>query len=42
MFWWSGKRDAGGSVVDMVKEELCENVIEIRQVNDSDGSCVGF
>ena len=27
---------------DMVKEELCEKVMEVRRECDSDGSCLGF
>ena len=31
---WSGKRGGGGGVGVMVKEELCENVLELRRVSD--------
>ena len=27
---------------DMVKEELCEKVVEVRMVSDSDDSCCCF
>ena len=26
----------------MVKEELCEKVVEVRRASDSDGRCIGF
>ena len=32
--WWSGKRDGVGGVGVMVKEELCEKVVEVRMVSD--------
>ena len=32
--WWSGKADGVGSVGIMVKEELCEKVVEDRRVTD--------
>ena len=32
--WWSGKRDGVGGVGVMVKEELCEKVVEVRRVSD--------
>ena len=32
--WWSGKGDGVGGVEVMVKEELCENVVEVRRVGD--------
>ena len=32
--WWSGKGDGVGGVGDMVKEELCEKVVEVRMVSD--------
>ena len=38
--WQSGKGDGVGCVGVMVKEELSENVVEVRKV--SDGVCVGF
>ena len=34
--WWSGKGDGVGGVGVMVKEELCEKVVEVRRVSDSD------
>ena len=38
--WWSRKGDGVGVVRVMVKEELCENVAEVRRVSDC--SCVCF
>ena len=32
--WWFGKGDEVCGVRDMVKEELCEKVIEVRWVSD--------
>ena len=32
--WWSGKGDGFGGVVVMVKEEMCEKVVEVRMVSD--------
>ena len=32
--WWSGKGDGVGGVGVMVKEELCEKVVEVRRVSD--------
>ena len=32
--WWSGKRNEVGGVGAMVKEELCEMVVEVRRVSD--------
>ena len=29
MLWWSGKGDGVGCVGVMVKEELCEKVVEV-------------
>ena len=37
--WWSGKGDGDGGVGFMVKEELCEKVVEVRMASDSDDSC---
>ena len=37
--WQSGKGDGVGGVAVMVKEDMCENVLEIRWVNDSDDCC---
>ena len=37
--WWSGKADGVGDLGVMVKEELCEKVIEVRRVSDSDNCC---
>ena len=30
--WWSGKGDGVGGVGVMVKEEVCEKVVEVRMV----------
>ena len=32
--WWSGKGDGVGGVGVLVKEELCEMVVEVRKVSD--------
>ena len=32
--WWFGKEDGVGGVGVMVKEELCEKVVEVRRVSD--------
>ena len=32
--WWSGKGDGIGGVGIMVKEVLCEEVLEVRRVSD--------
>ena len=32
--WWSGKGDGVGGVGVMVKEELCEKVVEVRRLSD--------
>ena len=32
--WWSGKGDGVDGVGVMVKEELCELVVEVRKVSD--------
>ena len=32
--WWSEKIDEVGGVGVMVKEELCEKVVEVRRVGD--------
>ena len=32
--WWSVKGDGVGGVGVMVKEELCEKVVEVRMVSD--------
>ena len=32
--WWSGKEDGVGGVGVMVKEELCEKIVEVRRVSD--------
>ena len=37
--WWYGKGDGVGGVGVMVKEELCEKVVEVKRVSDSDDSC---
>ena len=31
--WWSGKWDGVGGVGAMVREELCEKVVEVRRVS---------
>ena len=36
---WSVKGDGVGCVGVMVKEELCEKVVEVRTVSESDDSC---
>ena len=40
--WLSGKGDEVGGVGVMVKEELCENVVEVRRVSDGVIFVVGF
>ena len=38
--WWSAKGDGVSGVGVMVKEELCEKVVEARKMSEkSDGSC---
>ena len=37
--WWCGKGDGIGGVGVMVKEELCEKVVDARRVSDSDDCC---
>ena len=32
--WWSGKEDGVGGVGVMVKEDLCEKVVEERRASD--------
>ena len=32
--WWYGKGDGVGDVEVMVKEELCEYVVEVRRASD--------
>ena len=32
--WWSGKGDGVGGVIVMMKEELCERVVEVKRVSD--------
>ena len=32
--WWSGNRDEVGGVGVMVKEELCDDVVEVKRVSD--------
>ena len=32
--WWSGKLDGVGSVGVMVEEELCEEMMEVKRIND--------
>ena len=39
--WLTGKGDGVGAVKVMVKE-LCEEVVEVRRVSDSDGSTVSL
>ena len=39
MLWWSVEGDGVGGVGVMVKEELCEKVVEVRRVSDNDDSC---
>ena len=33
-FWWSGNNEGTGGVGIMVKEELCEKVVEVRRKSD--------
>ena len=37
--WWSRKGDRVGGVGVIVKEELCENVLEVRMVSDRVMTC---
>ena len=37
--WWSGKEDEVGGVAVMVKEELCEKVVEVRSISDNSLCC---
>ena len=32
--WWSGNNDGIGGVEILVKEELCEKVVEVRRTSD--------
>ena len=32
--WWSGNSDSTGGVGVLVKEELCEKVVEVRRSSD--------
>ena len=32
--WWSGNKEGYGGVGVLVKEELCDNVVDVRRVND--------
>ena len=32
--WWSGNSDGTGGVRVLVKEELCEKVVEVRRKSD--------
>ena len=34
MWWWYGKGNGVSGVEVIVKEELCEKVVEVRMVND--------
>ena len=40
--WLSGIGDGVGGVGVMVKEELCEKMVEVIRVSDSDDSCCYF
>ena len=40
--WWSGKGDGVGGVGVMVKEELCDEVVEVRGVSDGVMALVVF
>ena len=40
--WLSGKGDGVGGVRVMVKEELCEKMVEVRRLSDSDDCCCSF
>ena len=37
--WWSAKRDGVSGVGVMVKDELCEKVVEVRRVSDGVMTC---
>ena len=39
LLWWSGKGDGIGGVGVMVKEELCEKMVEVRWVSDRVMTC---
>ena len=32
--WWSGKGDRVGGVGVMLKEEMCEKLVEVRRISD--------
>ena len=32
--WWSGNQEGYGGVGVLVKEELCDKVVEVRRVDD--------
>ena len=34
ILWWSGNSDGMGDVRVLVKEELCEKVVEVRRKSD--------
>ena len=40
--WWSGRGDGVGGMGAMVKEELCETVVEVRRVSDRVMTAVAF
>ena len=40
--WWSGKVDGVGGVGVVVKEELCEEVVEVRRLRSDDCCCCCF
>ena len=40
--WWSGKGDGVGGVKFMVKDEMHENVVEVRMVSDRVMTAVVF
>ena len=40
--WWSGKGNEVGCVGFMVKEELCQKVVEVRRVSDRVMTVVAF
>ena len=37
--WWSGRGDGVGGVGVMVKEDLCEKVVEVRRISNRVMTC---
>ena len=33
--WWSGNQEGYGGVGVLIKEELCDKVVEVRRVDDT-------